>query len=82
MGIPLADDIREAMGRNIPAKRIGEVQDVAALVTFLASDDSTYITGQDIACDGGLLAGYTTEDMFDLYGSAMDVLGIPRPPLP
>lgn len=82
VGLPLADDIREALGRKIPAKRVGEVQDVAGLVTFLASDDSAYVMGQDIAVDGGFLAGYTTEDMFDLYGAAMDVLGIPRPPLP
>ena len=82
VGVPLADDIREALGRKMPAKRVGEVQDVAGLVTFLAGDDSTYVMGQDIAVDGGFLAGYTSEDMFDLYGAAMDVLGIPRPPLP
>ena len=39
---------------NIPMKRIGRPEDVAGLVTFLASDDAAYITGQTINVDGGL----------------------------
>jgi meso-butanediol dehydrogenase / (S,S)-butanediol dehydrogenase / diacetyl reductase len=39
---------------NIPLKRVGKAEDVAGLVTFLASDDAAYITGQTINVDGGL----------------------------
>lgn len=40
---------------NIPMKRAGEGSDVAGLVAFLASEDATYITGQTINVDGGLI---------------------------
>lgn len=41
--------------QNIPMKRAGSGSDVAGLVAFLASDDATYITGQTINVDGGLI---------------------------
>ena len=41
--------------RNIPMGRAGNGEDVAGLVTFLASDDASYITGQTINVDGGLI---------------------------
>lgn len=41
--------------QNIPMKRAGEGKDVAGLVSFLASDDASYITGQTINVDGGLI---------------------------
>lgn len=40
---------------NIPMKRAGEGQDVAGLIAFLASQDASYITGQTINVDGGLI---------------------------
>jgi meso-butanediol dehydrogenase/(S,S)-butanediol dehydrogenase/diacetyl reductase len=40
---------------GIPMKRAGKGADVAALVAFLASDDASYITGQTINVDGGLI---------------------------
>ncbi|MDD2221442.1 MAG: SDR family oxidoreductase, partial [Clostridia bacterium] len=39
---------------TIPLKRIGQVQDVANLAVFLASDLSAYITGEVIKVDGGM----------------------------
>jgi meso-butanediol dehydrogenase/(S,S)-butanediol dehydrogenase/diacetyl reductase len=41
--------------QNIPMKRVGKAEDVAGLVTFLASEDAAYITGQTINVDGGLI---------------------------
>ncbi|MEO1676997.1 MAG: SDR family oxidoreductase [Pseudomonadota bacterium] len=40
---------------NIPMKRAGEGKDVAGLAAFLASEDASYITGQTINVDGGLI---------------------------
>ena len=44
--------------RRTPLGRLGEPDDVAALCHFLASDEAAYITGQNIAVDGGLTAGW------------------------
>ena len=41
--------------RDIPMGRAGTGEDVAGLVTFLASDDAAYITGQTVNVDGGLI---------------------------
>jgi NAD(P)-dependent dehydrogenase (short-subunit alcohol dehydrogenase family) len=41
---------------TIPLARIGDVEDVARLAVFLASDESDYITGESIEIDGGLIA--------------------------
>jgi NAD(P)-dependent dehydrogenase (short-subunit alcohol dehydrogenase family) len=45
--------------RRAPLGRLGEPAEVAALYHFLASDDAAYITGQNIAIDGGLTTGWT-----------------------
>lgn len=41
--------------QGVPMKRVGTGKDVAGLVTFLASEDASYITGQTINVDGGLI---------------------------
>lgn len=51
----LKDDVKQKIAKNIPLKRMGTTQDVANVVKFLASDDSSYITGQVINVDGGML---------------------------
>ena len=47
--------LMEEWVQGIPMKRAGTGADVAALVAFLASDDASYITGQTINVDGGLI---------------------------
>ena len=51
----LKDEIKQDIEKNIPLKRIGTPEDVANVVKFLASEDSSYITGQVIHVDGGML---------------------------
>lgn len=50
----LPSEIMEAMLKNIPCGRIGQPEDVADLVAFLASDRASYIQGQVLAVDGGM----------------------------
>ena len=42
---------------QIPLQRLGKVQDVAAVVSFLLSPDASYLTGQVVNCDGGMVMG-------------------------
>ena len=51
----LDTDAKEKIINNIPLGRIGIASDVSELVMFLASDEASYITGQTISVDGGLL---------------------------
>jgi 3-oxoacyl-[acyl-carrier protein] reductase len=50
----LPEDIRKAWIQNIPLRRAGTVEDIANVATFLASDLSSYVTGQVIQVDGGM----------------------------
>lgn len=51
----LDNDAKETIINNIPLGRIGVTSDISELVMFLASDEASYITGQTISVDGGLL---------------------------
>ena len=51
------EDVRTEWIATIPAGRYGRPQELGALVAFLASEQASYITGQLIAVDGGLIAG-------------------------
>ena len=50
----LPDDVKKAMGEQIPLKRFGTTEDVAQAAVFLASDRAAYITGQVLCVDGGM----------------------------
>lgn len=55
-GISFEQAIEEA-GRGVPLGRIGQPEEVGALVAFLASKQASYITGTSIQVDGGMIAG-------------------------
>ena len=50
----LTQDQRAALLTRIPAGRLGEVRDVAAAVTYLASEEAAYVTGQTLHVNGGM----------------------------
>lgn len=50
----LSDKIKEAMLSEIPCNRAGRAEEVASAVTFFASKESSYITGQVLCVDGGM----------------------------
>ncbi|MEV4535186.1 beta-ketoacyl-ACP reductase [Asanoa sp. NPDC049518] len=54
----LPDDLKKKYVESIPAGRFGAVDDIAAAVTFLASDNAGYISGAVIPVDGGLGMGH------------------------
>lgn len=57
-----SDEARRRLLSRTPMRRLGEPDEVAAVATFLASDDASYMTGQVVYPDGGRLAlNYTVE---------------------
>ena len=50
------EELREKLARQVPLKTIGDPDDVAYAVLFLASDESKFITGSEIKIDGGISA--------------------------
>ena len=50
----LSEDQFDALSKNIPLNRIAEPSEIAGVVSFLLSDDSSYITGENINVNGGL----------------------------
>lgn len=51
----LKENVKDKIAKTIPLKRMGTAKDVANVVKFLVSEDSSYITGQVIQVDGGML---------------------------
>lgn len=54
MTAQMTDKAKEAVKTQIPLGRVGKVDDIAEVVTFLASEKASYITGQVISVDGGM----------------------------
>jgi len=53
MNAHLSEADREAFRLDTPLERLGTVEDIAASIAFLALDESRFITGQVLSCDGG-----------------------------
>jgi 2-keto-3-deoxy-L-fuconate dehydrogenase len=51
-----AQGARDAISERTPVGRIGTAEDIAQLALYLASDASSFMTGQAIAIDGGMTA--------------------------
>ena len=54
MTAQMTDKAKEAVKTQIPLGRVGKVDDIAEVVTFLASEKASYMTGQVISVDGGM----------------------------
>ncbi|MHB1855947.1 MAG: SDR family oxidoreductase [Acidobacteriaceae bacterium] len=48
--------LREQLSKEIPLGRLAEPEDPARAVAWLLSEDSSYVTGSHLVCDGGILA--------------------------
>ncbi len=55
MSDAIPEQAKEKLLEQIPMKRIGTVEEISKVVAFLASDDASYITGQVITVDGGMV---------------------------
>ncbi len=55
MSDAIPSQLKESIVENIPLKRIGNVDEIATVVAFLASNDASYITGQVLCVDGGMV---------------------------
>jgi 3-oxoacyl-[acyl-carrier protein] reductase len=51
----LSDEVKAEMLKQIPLARLGEPKDIAKMTAFLASDDASYITGQTLHINGGMV---------------------------
>lgn len=52
------EELRERSRASIPAGRFGSPEEFASVVAFLCSAQASYVTGEQVRCDGGLVGGY------------------------
>jgi 3-oxoacyl-[acyl-carrier protein] reductase len=55
MTAAMTPEARASLSGQIPLERLGTPQDIAGVVTFLASEHAAYITGQTLVVDGGMV---------------------------
>lgn len=53
---PDPEKARQTLVRQVPLRRIGKPDDVANMIVYLASDESTFVTGAEMVIDGGVIA--------------------------
>ncbi len=58
------EEVREEWTSRVPLRRLGQPEDVASTIAFLASDDAGYITGHNLVVDGGLTAHTGQPDVY------------------
>lgn len=66
LGVP---GVENAYNECIPMGRVGKAEEVAAVITFLASEDASYVTGAAVVVDGGLTAATGQVSFTKLLGA-------------
>jgi 3-oxoacyl-[acyl-carrier protein] reductase len=51
----LSEEVKAELLKQIPLARLGEPKDIAKITAFIASDDSSYMTGQTLNINGGMV---------------------------
>ena len=72
----LLPNVSAAMAQMQPIPRTGMPADIAAAALWFASDESSFVTGQTMVVDGGLIAGQSWEKVIDLWNQFRDSLGV------
>jgi meso-butanediol dehydrogenase/(S,S)-butanediol dehydrogenase/diacetyl reductase len=64
---PMLQPVREAFAATIPMRRAAQPEEIAEVIAFLASDRASYVTGQNIAVDGGKMAHTGQPDVYEMH---------------